>query len=255
VNRKAAILDELRKANALIARVANASRDRRVVENRRRFGVTPREEPIEDSKGRIATLASRLDRHLTGRRIHVPLIVQNDVVMVNASLAPTIEAVRPWQKAIGGKQTLHDPVMSTARAHVARRTNPSPQSHRARFFMGPSYGVDCPARGVGSSTVFFWGVDASARVAQAIEQRPDEPRPRRRAERRRHPVEDLDHAVGGLNNPSRRCPTRRAEPGLARRGLGMRARERSDERDHPGQTAGCKHIEEFIVRCGVRAQL
>src|SRR5262245_47522014 len=38
VNRKAAILDELRKANALIARVANASRDRRVVENRRRFG-------------------------------------------------------------------------------------------------------------------------------------------------------------------------------------------------------------------------
>ncbi|HVH41047.1 MAG TPA: hypothetical protein VM925_01850 [Labilithrix sp.] len=42
------IVEELREANALIARVANAIRDRRIVEHGRSLGITPREECIDD---------------------------------------------------------------------------------------------------------------------------------------------------------------------------------------------------------------
>ena len=44
---------KLREADALVARVADAVRDRRVVEHRRRFGVAPREEGIDDVAGAL----------------------------------------------------------------------------------------------------------------------------------------------------------------------------------------------------------
>jgi len=48
VNRKPSVVEKLREADALIARVANAFRDRRLVEDLVAFGVAPREEGVDD---------------------------------------------------------------------------------------------------------------------------------------------------------------------------------------------------------------